>query len=371
MDLKILHICVGCGNRLYDQLFSRLSDNKIDQFVFFPRRKEEKEADFSKLNYTGYAPLIHKKWFRYAYPIKIKRYTKSIEHHFNDTKQKFQEYNIIHAHTLFSAGAVAYQLSKKNKIKYIVAIRCSDEEYLQKMPFLKKFGEKIIKNARKVVCISPHLKKKILTYYGKQIPNLEDKIIIIANGIDDIFIESAAQHKLPLKITKLNLLYVGSFIKEKKVPELINFVNKYDYNLTVIGRGGKEQKKVLKLIKKSGNTNYFGRITNKKRLIEFYRGKNIFIMISRLETFGLVYVEAMSQGTPILYSKNTGFDGFFPDGEVGYAVDLKNPVELNEKIQLIIDNYQELSKTCIQKSKEFNWENISDQDIKLYYLILK
>lgn len=40
-------------------------------------------------------------------------------------------------------------------------------------------------------------------------------------------------------------------------------------------------------------------------------------MPSHKETFGLVYAEAMSQGLPIIYTKNQGFDGQFPDGYVG------------------------------------------------------
>lgn len=370
MKLKVLHICVGFENRLYDQLFSRLSNNEIDQFVFFPRRLGTNKVDFSNYKYNGYAPLIHKKWFRFAYPVKIKRYINSIEQKFKVSKQEFKQYKIIHAHTLFADGAVAYNLSKKHKLKYIVALRYADEEYLQKMPFLKNYGKRLIENAEQIICISPHLKNKFIKIYAKQIPKLEEKIKIIPNGIDEVFLESKSKPKQFNNTDKINLFYIGSFLKWKNVPALINYVNKFNHNLTIIGGGGDNHEKVVSLIEKSKKVKYLGKIKDKQKLIECYRKNDIFVMISKTETFGLVYIEALSQATPIIYSKNTGFDGFLPDGTVGYGVNPNKPDEISDKIELIKAHYSSLSESAIKFSKHFNWDKIAQEYINIYKNLL-
>jgi glycosyltransferase involved in cell wall biosynthesis len=84
------------------------------------------------------------------------------------------------------------------------------------------------------------------------------------------------------------------------------------------------------------------------------------------ETFGRVYIEAMSQGLPIIYSKNDGIDGFFQDGEVGYGVEGSNYDEWNIVLQKIIDNYDQISKQAIHKSKLFTWDKVSSDYLELY-----
>lgn len=369
MKIKVLHICIGFGNIIYNELFNKFADENIEQFVFYPRRKTEKSVDFSKYNYSGCDPLIHKKYFSFAYPLKVYIYFRSLKKHL---KSKSNFYNTIHAHTLFSAGAIAFFIKKRYpNLKYIVAIRSTDEEYIKKKPYLKLFGKKIIENSEKIICISYHLKKKILKTYQNKVNNLEDKIIVIPNGINNSFFESYAQPKKRLKDMPIKFLYVGSFIKRKRVLNLIKFSEKYDYELTIIGDGGKEQKKVLNTSMKNSNITFLGKITDKEKLIEKYKENDIFIMLSYLETFGLVYIESISQGTPIIYSKNSGVDGFFPEGTIGYSVEPNNLNDINEKTQLILENYSEISCNCINKSKNFNWDEIAQKYIQLYNNILE
>ena len=62
------------------------------------------------------------------------------------------------------------------------------------------------------------------------------------------------------------------------------------------------------------------------------------------ETFGLVYIEAMSQGLPIIYTKGEGIDGYFKEATVGYSVNPKDVKNIVKKIEMIIHNYNKISK---------------------------
>ena len=94
-------------------------------------------------------------------------------------------------------------------------------------------------------------------------------------------------------------------------------------------------------------------------------------MPSKRETFGLVYVEAMSQGLPVIYTKGQGFDTQFKEGEVGYHVQYNDAEEIAETILKIAKNYKKMSENAIKKSEEFNWEDISKIYIENYNQIRK
>jgi len=96
----------------------------------------------------------------------------------------------------------------------------------------------------------------------------------------------------------------------------------------------------------------------KEHLIKEYEKADIFVMPSVNETFGLVYAEAMTQGLPVIYSQGEGFDGQFLEGEVGFHVNCRDAVDVCDKIIMILNNYDNISKKCIEKATVFNWHDI-------------
>ena len=89
-------------------------------------------------------------------------------------------------------------------------------------------------------------------------------------------------------------------------------------------------------------------------------------MPSRRETFGLVYVEAMSQGLPVIYTKGQGFDGHFSEGEVGYRVVYNNSKEIAHRILDIQKDYSDISKRAFTHARKFNWNDLSEEYVKIY-----
>jgi len=89
-------------------------------------------------------------------------------------------------------------------------------------------------------------------------------------------------------------------------------------------------------------------------------------MPSYNETFGLVYLEAMSQGLPIIHTKGQGIDGYFEDGTVGYSVNPKDIDDIVEKIKMIIHNYNKISKNCYNLVDNFSWDKITQTYCNIY-----
>ena len=93
---------------------------------------------------------------------------------------------------------------------------------------------------------------------------------------------------------------------------------------------------------------------------------DIFVMPSIYETFGIVYIEAMSQGLPLIYTRGQGFDGQFKEGEVGYSVQSDSPSEISERVKAILKNYDYISEKCLSNVDKFSWDRIAGDYKKLY-----
>lgn len=376
--MKVLHICSDFSNRsLYNQLITHLSALHIEQNVYVPTRTQEeidknKNFDLENVNYQ-YSFLLNK-LDRINYFGKIKK----IERNLTSTID-IENCDLIHAHFLFSDGGVAYNLKKKNGIPYVVAIRNTDINIFFKYFFhLRSFGLNILKNASKIIFLTPkYFEFTFQNYFPKNLQSdFVKKTNVVPNGVNPYWLDNSFKRKSFSKDDKITFLYVGDFSKNKNIHisiQVLNTIYSKNNNIefVLIGGGGDYDSQIRKLVVQNSNwIKILERTNSLVALKEIYRQADIFLMPSKYETFGLVYIEAMSQGIPVVYSSGQGIDGFFKDGEVGYSVSANNLEEYHNKIQLIIDNYDQISLNCTEKAKEFSWFDISIIYLKLYEQIL-
>ena len=351
------HLCVNFGATLFQELFLKLHELDLEQNVFYPRSSEHRIIDPDK-PYRLDSPMILSQLMKISFPRKINLMRQHYDPLFHRNKP-----DIIHAHTLFSDGSLAYNYYKKYNTPFIVAIRTTDiDVFLKFKPWLKRYGKLILDQANTIVFISPSLKMRFIQIFGSR---YEGKSLVIPNGINPSYQNSGAPVKRTLH-KPLELLYVGSFLKRKNVPALINFVEGAEARLTIVGAGGNEEKKVLQMIRNSDKVNYQGQVEDQLKLTQLFRQSDIFVMTSKRETFGLVYIEAMSQGLPIVYSKDTGIDGLFKQGSIGYGVSPGSVSEIQSGIEKIISNYQVISRNCVAEARHFNWAGIAEKYLDIY-----
>lgn len=368
--MNVLHINL---NFYESSLYESFSDSLIRQGcnlkVFYPTRKLDK--NLSVPNYVYHDEILGK-YDRYFFKHRNRKIVKYLN------KQNISKnYDLLHAHSLFSNGFIAYTLNQQHGIPYIVAVRNTDlNHFFKKRILLRNLGIKILENAEKVIMLSEPYKEQLLaTYIPKQLKKvIESKVEIIPNGIDDYWHQNIRREKNKYNINNdsVNILSVGVVNKRKNIRTSIDACEHLtnsgkDVKLTVIGSSTDEE--LLKSIKQYDFVNYIPRV-DKEVLVEYYRNSHVFLMPSITETFGLVYAEAMSQGLPILYSKGQGFDEQFPDGTVGYAVEKMNPEDIANKILKVLANYNELSSNCVRLVDKFDWDKISKEYISLYESVI-
>jgi glycosyltransferase involved in cell wall biosynthesis len=296
------------------------------------------------------------------------------KHIYGDILKKIElgDIKLIHAHKLFSTGYVAYKIYKKMGIPYIVAVRNTDVNiFFKYMPYLRKTGLKILENSFRIIFISSAYEKLVLSKYipYKLKDFINEKSLTVPNGIDRIFLDNIHYKKQENKYNNINIVYIGDINKNKNIITTIKACKELQsmgYNIlyTIIGKN--EDKKLFEKIITNNQFIVYFPPCSKEQLVKKMRDCDIFIMPSITETFGCVYPEAMSQGLPIIYSKGQGFDGYFEDGEVGFAVDCFDYVEIANKVVEILNNYENISIRCSQNAYRFDWEKIALEYKKIY-----
>ena len=375
--MNVLHINSNyLTSKLHENLIDKTETEELHNTIFMPIKEESKKDFLYQSKHDIYYPVAFNDIDKYIFSYKQKKI-------YNKLKEilTLDNYDVVHAHTLFTDGNVALKLFEEYNIPYVVTVRgFTDIEGFFKLRInLRNRGRKILANAQKVIFLSELNRKQLLEQYipSKSLQkDILNKSVILPNGIDDFWFTNEGTPKKIRNKESINFIQVGKIYKRKNILGSIAGIKDYDNKnsskstLTVVG--GIEDKKYADKIKEETELEVqLVQQKSREELIQLYRNSNIFIMPSFQETFGLVYPEAMSQGLPVLYSKGQGFDNQFPDGEVGYAVDAENPQDIAQKISLIIKNYEEISKRSIEKYKEFNWDILSKHYVEIYRNLLK
>lgn len=337
---------------------------RLDFKVFYFRSIDRGMPAIKERDYLD-VRLNFKDWHRFFFKFKENKVLKDFEKLYN-----IDEFNLLHAHTLFSNGYIAYKLNKKYNIPYVVSVRDMDLNLFFKYRInLRKLGIEIIKNAESIVFISSNYKEQLIANY---IPdNLKNEImaksVVIPNGINDFYHSNSLPNSKILDNKIIKIITVGYISQRKNQLLVARALNRlcdegYTIQYKIVGKVLDED--IYAQLMKYDFIEYIPFLP-KEDLINLYRESNIFVMPSITETFGLTYVEAMTQGLPVIYSRNQGFDGYFRDGKVGYAVE-NNLEDLIDKIKLVILNYNELSSNAYDESSYFNWSEVVDEYLNLY-----
>ena len=95
--------------------------------------------------------------------------------------------------------------------------------------------------------------------------------------------------------------------------------------------------------------------------MKILRQHAVFAMPSVRETFGLVFIEALSQGLALLYAKGNGIDGVFnkTDTNVGVAVNPKSVNDIADGLKILLENRSDYNNYNINFNL-FKWKDIAE-----------
>jgi len=243
--------------------------------------------------------------------------------------------------------------------------------------FKKVISKFVLGNADALIALTEHMKQKMIEILGRE----RCDIFVIPNGIDYEFFSGYLRKQglstlEPVNNKKKVILYVGRLEPVKGVRYLVEavriLIDKGLRNIKVLIVGdGSEKRYLEELVEKLGLEDYIvfvGRVPHDK-IPEYMASADLFVLPSLSEGFGIVVLEAMAMGLPIIASRVGGLPWIIKDGDNGFLVEPRNPHEIAEKITFLLFNDDlrtYISRRNIEKAREYSWENIIKKLEKVY-----
>lgn len=217
--------------------------------------------------------------------------------------------------------------------------------------FLKWQEYFVLRKAERVIVHSPYVARRI----REQIPDIVDKVTIAPVPVE-LKLDSPAPDNIPqpyiLTVSRINDV-------RKNVPLLLQAfekVHKAQPHVTLVLAGDTPQQKLLDLCDELGIADvvrFEGRVSE-ERLTSLYTGASLFVLPSSQEGLGIVMLEAMACGTPVVATDCGGPEGIVLEGQTGQIVPNHNADAMADAItDLLSDKVQlaALSKGSIEYIK--------------------
>jgi glycosyltransferase involved in cell wall biosynthesis len=273
--------------------------------------------------------------------------------------------SIIHLHVAQAfVSEIVWLVSKIRGIPYIAHMHL-DVGPSGKFGFLLPMYKKlllgnILHNASRVIVPT----KDYVSLIRRKYKISDNKIIIIPSGVDlDKFKPSIGKN-----VNYYRLLFVGRLSIQKNIPLLIKSFKRVVNNgidnisLSIVGNG-EEKDRIIDIIRREkleGKIVMHGALRGRK-LHQMYKDSDIFILTSRAESFGIVLLEAMASGLPIIASNIPGIRNVVENGKTGLLV---SPTEENfaKAIELLTSDSglkTKLIMNGLNESRKYSWSKVA------------
>ncbi|MGB2833896.1 MAG: glycosyltransferase [Methylotenera sp.] len=263
-----------------------------------------------------------------------------------------EKYDIIHIHTPFVAHYLGLKLAAKLNIPCIETYHTFFEDYLHHyLPWIPKswargMARMISKrqcNAVNAIVAPSNPMLAVLRKYGVTVA-----AEVIPTGLQMRSFEpsdgQAFRLKYGIPIERQMLLYVGRVAFEKNIDFLLEMVKHLiekqpDILLVVTGEGPAEASlhKLTKILGIENNVKFIGYLDREKELNACYESADVFVFASKSETQGLVLLEAMAQGTPVVAIAELGTASILIEGK-GALIASDNAVLFAERVSMLLMN---------------------------------
>ena len=197
---------------------------------------------------------------------------------------------------------------------------------------------------------------------------------VAASGIPDRFIERLQDENTKSFENPISIISAGRLVEYKMIDVALAAAAKAfdgtDFDFVVAGDGPMRAKlqNYIDTNNQQKHMHLLGRI-DRDELQNRMHASQVFVLISKHETFGLVYLEAMLQGCIVIASRFGGVDGIIRDGENGFLCEEGNEQELTQIFKKIrqMDNElrMRLSRNAVETAKCYTESAVAEKYIEM------
>lgn len=280
------------------------------------------------------------------------------------------EGEIIHAHGYGRFPTFLWWEARAKSKKFVVTTH-SDAG---RAGFAKKLYDSVvpefsIKHADALIALTNHEKEYLVSLGVK-----EEKVRIIPNGVD---LEEASRFRQRVKAKPDQIIFAGRMDIEHKGLDILlkafSILASRGHNLKLILAGPEIASSYRRLVKMaealciSKNVKLVGPL-RREDLLHAIAESSMLILPSRFEPFGIVILEAMSLGTPVVASRVGGIPEVIPEGS-GLLCNPNDPHELASCMEELLTDEKKrygIAQKALQRVRDYSWERIAGLTLKLY-----
>lgn len=302
---------------------------------------------------------------------------KIIASYFKTTAKAVEEFQpqILHSfHTAF-LPLVARLIKVLYHLPIVITTHGSDLHYLERDRRLIGPIKDAIRVSSYITANSTFTRRWFKKLFGKVGRKYSYKLRTIPAGVKIKKVDSwqDLDKKYDLDGKKV-VLFTGRLTVHKGVKYLVKAARKIKGEVVILG-DGPERRYFKELIKKYklDNVHLLGYIQQGEleTLSKFYQRADVYVAPSVWdEPLGMVILEAMAAGTPVICTRKGGITSIVKDGYNGYLVRPRNSTQIAQKVNKLLENDQ-LRKKMGQRAKKrvdekFSWEKVTDRFERIY-----
>ena len=373
------------GGRFFEELSVSISNSGADVDILVNQEKSVKQFCikdiftqnvFSKTeNVNVYTTVF------YRIPklniLNEKRFIKSWFRNYEAYAKKNGHPDLIHVHSAMWAGAVAQLIFSKYAVPYVITEHRSrfifntpEAKAMLKNRFIPLIN-KALKTASYITTVSQALNNKLIDIES----SVKNKIMSIPNTIDSsdfFYMHKSSDNEAFTFFSLGNLFYVKGFDILLEAFSLL--IKKHSFKIKLrIGGNGPELQNLQMLAEKLNiiNNIKFLLKLNRQEVIEEMQKSNAFVLPSRFEAFGVVFIEAGACGLPVI-GANSGGPSYIINPENGILCENENVKSLVNAMDKMINNYNSFNKEKISEEtiKKYDKTTVAKQYINLFNTVL-
>jgi D-inositol-3-phosphate glycosyltransferase len=298
-------------------------------------------------------------------------------------------YDLLHSHYWLS-GRVALRLQERWGLPHVTMFHTLGEVKNRarvtehEAPLRIQVEHRLARQADRIVCASQHEKHLLARLYDAD----PEHVAVVPCGVDlDLFQpqdKEAARRALglPLAGDERIILFVGRIEPLKGIDILIGAAaqlgDESDFHVLIVGGDKHSRQQVSRLQELASDLGIGERVCflgaiDHEQLPLYYNAADVCVVPSFYESFGLVALEAMACGTPVVASRVGGLTGTVRDGETGYLISWRCPEPFAERLELLLGNdalrrrFGEAAREVVER---YRWANVAEAMVALYRELL-
>lgn len=275
---------------------------------------------------------------------------KLIDRLYQQYTNEFGEPDVIHAHNIFYAGFLAEYLKKKYAINYIITEHSSTFYTAHFSPSELTAIQRIANHASVFTAVSSRLRNVLKKY-------IQAEIDLLPNVVDNSFFMADLTTKKDNEFIFLNVASLDANKNQELLIRSFDKLAKSNKNLLLHIAGDGPLKEHLKALTKElqleKQVKFLGRITAKEVRAEMINS-DCFVLSSNHETFGVVLIEALACGLPLVATRSGGPEDIVNE-QNGLLVEVKNQNQLQDAMALIFSNKEMYDKMNLRNQAKIKF----------------